>query len=563
VKQFISIVISLVLAGCASSIDSQRGDVAVRLIGFNDFHGALKTPNVGIVNGPAGSGQLVRAGGAAYLASAIKTIRGDHANVRVVGAGDLINASPLISSLFLDEPAIEVLSKLGLNYTSVGNHEFDRGYDELVRLQRGGCHTAKGCFTPQGFKGAGFKYLTANVRKADGASAFTPYVIDQFDGVPFAFVGAVLKATPTIVPKKAIEGLTFIDEADAANSYVPALKAAGVKTAALLIHEGGNTKGGFNDKSCPQFEGAILRVIERLDPMYRIIVSGHTHQAYICRVGQGQVERLVTSASSNGRLLTQIDFVLKRDGTVDQLNADNIIVSPERFAADREVETFVESFAARSGPLENRVVGRVAAEVVIPGNRAGESPMGNLIADAQLAASQVNGAQIAFTNTGGLRAPLISRRDDGGITFGEINSAQPFGNVVTTMTLTGAQIIELLEGQFPAVMRSDTDRVRILQVSSTLNYSYDLSRAAGQRVLRDTLKVSGEVLQPNKAYRVTTSDFLYNGGDGITLFKQGTDAVGGPLDVEALESFLAKNSPYSPPKPGRITRLDNLSTTLR
>jgi 5'-nucleotidase len=554
---------ALALTACTSTAPTTEApanqNINLRLLAFNDFHGALKTPNVGIVNGDAGFGKLIRAGGIAHLATAIKTQSAGQAHVRVVAGGDLINASPMISSLFLDEPSITALSMAGLNYSAVGNHEFDRGFDELMRLQNGGCSAAKGCFTPEGFTGAKYKCLAANVFKADGAHAFTPYVIDKFNGVPIAFVGAVLKGTPAIVPKKAIEGLRFAEEAQSANALVPQLKQAGVQTAVLLIHEGGNTKGGFNDKSCPQFEGAILRVIDQLDAMFKVIVSAHTHQAYNCRVG----DRLVTSASSNGRLLTTIDLQLSPQGQLLASNADNMIVSPNQFAADPTLQTLVDGFAKRSEPLENRVVGRVIGDVTVPGNRAGESPMGSLIADGYLFATRMNGAEVAFTNTGGLRAPLISRREDNGITFGEIYSAQPFANTLMTFTLTGKQMKDMLEAQFPRTLRSDADRVRVMQISSTLTYSYDLSKPYGERVMPDSVKINGTVVQADQKVRVTSSDFLFNGGEGNSVFRTGTDVVGGPLDVEALEAFLAANSPYKPATPGRIKRLDSLGTTLQ
>ncbi len=533
-------------AGACALAPPPAATVAVRLVALNDFHGHLEPPPFGwIVPDAASPGGQARigAGGAAHLATAIRELRSVAPHSTVVGAGDLVGASPLISALFMDEPTIAALDEAGLEISALGNHEFDRGREELERLAKGGCHPRKGC-TAGPYAGARFRYLAANVvDAATGKPVFAPYEIRRYDGVPVAFVGAVLKSTPNVVDRRGIRGLEFRDEADALNALVPELRRQGVEAIVLLVHEGGISRGGFDDPACPGFEGAIVDIVKRLDRAVDVVVSGHTHQAYRCHVDG----RLVTSAGSYGRILTAIDLEIDRASRdVIRAQARNVIVETSRFAADPAVAAHVARFAKLAAGHAGRLVGTVRGEFTPLANAAGESNLGALIAQAQLAAMrEAAGAQVAFMNPGGIRAPLASRRPDGGVTYGDLFSVQPFGNTLVAVTLTGEQLLRLLEQQF----RAPPERTRILQAAG-IDYAWDGSRPLGQRVVPGSVKVAGRALDPGADYRVAVNSFLHGGGDGFTVFAQGRDAAGGPTDLDALEAWISA-SPRIASAPGR------------
>jgi 5'-nucleotidase len=543
----------LALTGCATP--GCAPTVAVRLLAFNDFHGHLETPAWGFpVPDPAAPGPpaLVRSGGAAHLATALAELRKGHADTVTVAAGDLVGASPLASALFFDEPTVAALGEMGLAYSAVGNHEFDRGRAELLRLAKGGCHPREGCFGDAPWPGARFTWLAANViDTATGASFLPGHAVREIQGIPVGFIGAVLRGTPGIVLKSGIAGLSFLDEADAINAEVRLLQARGVEAIVVLIHEGGQAKGAFDDPQCPGFDGPIISIVRRLDPAVDVVVSGHTHQAYLCRVDG----RLVTSAGAYGRVVTAIDLTLDRaTRDVREARAGNFIVATGTYAADPAMARFVAATVARAEVQSGRVVGTLAGEVSPLADRAGESALGRLVADAQLAATrEANGAVVAFTNPGGLRAPLTSRRADHALTRGDTYAVQPFGNNLVTLTLTGAQLLQALEEQWPAEAGA---RARILAVSAGFSYAWEASRPPGGRIVPGSVSLDGRALDPLARYRVTVNTYLAAGGDGFTVFTLGTQASGGPLDLDALEDWLRQGPPGAGLAARRIRRLD-------
>lgn len=540
------------LPACATA-PASPATFSLRLIAFNDFHGHLEPPAAGLVvpdpTSPGGR-KRIRAGGIAHMATAIAEMKAGREHAIVVAAGDLVSASPLASSLFLDEPAVKALGEAGLELSSVGNHEFDRGRDELKRLQDGGCHPKEGCIDGP-WPGARFRWLAANViDTATGRPFLPPYAIREFGGVPVAFVGLVLRGTPFIVQKSGIAGLEFRDEVETVKALVPELRAKGVEAVVVLLHEGGTTKGAPFDPACPGFEGPIVDIVRRLDPAVDVVVSGHTHQAYLCRVDG----RLVTQSGQYGQGLVAIDLVIdraSRDVVRSEATAHPVdsTVTPARADLASHVAKFVAMAEVRAG----RVVGRVRGEFSALANAAGETNLGNLVADAQLAATRDAGAQVAFMNPGGLRAPLASRRADGDVTFGDIYLVQPFGNTLVTMTLTGGQVLRLLEG---SLRGKPAERPRLLQVSSTLRYEWDGARPPGSRVVPGSVMIEGKPLDPKVAYRVTVNSFMADGGDGHSLLARGTDRTGGPLDVDALAAYLGDRPLVAGPPEGRITRRD-------
>lgn len=553
--------LALLLAACAAAptppsaaAPPTRGALHLRLIAINDLHGNLEPPAPITVRDAQGASQprLVAAGGIARLATAIAAEREGARHSIVVAAGDLVSASPLVSSLFYDEPTIEALNALGLDVTSVGNHEFDRGRTELRRLIDGGCRPG-GCVGEPKYGGAHFAYLAANVRDEATGKPFLPaYAIREFEGLPVAFIGLVLTQTPAMVSRSGIAGLRFEDEADAVNALVPELRARGVESIVVLIHQGATTSGSYNDPGCPEMAGDIVAIVKRFDRAVDAVVSAHTHQAYLCHVDG----RLVTSAGSYGRFLTRIDLTIDRTTRdVTAATADNVLIDPARYAPEPKVAALVARYAALAAPRSGRVVGYVAAPVSQTALPSGESALGNLIADAQLEASRGAGAQIAFMNPGGVRAPLLSQRADRGVTFGDIYSIQPFGNNLVTVTLTGAEIRRVLEQQFRKDAAGD-QRNRVMFVSHGFTYQWDAAAPPGRRIVEGSVRLDGFPLDAARDYRVAMNGFLADGGDGYSAFRSGRDRQGGMLDIEALEAYLGAHSPVEAVDIGRITRLN-------
>src|SRR5438552_277030 len=546
------ILAGLTLALAATPCCAQTAaTVDARILAINDFHGNLRPPPGGIrIADPADKTKTVAvpAGGAEHMATVVKQLREGHKNTIFVAAGDLIGASPLLSAMFHDEPTIESLSMMGLDVASVGNHEFDEGKDELLRMQNGGCHPKDGCQGPHPFTGAKFRYLAAStIEKGTGKSLFPAYEIREFDGIPVAFIGLTLKGTPLIVAPDGVASLEFRDEAETVNALIPELKARGVEAIVVLIHEGGLPTGDYNE--CPDISGPIVEIVKKFDKAVDVVVSGHTHRAYVCEIDG----RLVTSADEYGTLVTAIDLKLDpatRD--VVSAKADNTIVRIAQYPKDAQQTALLEAFDKFAAPIAGRPAGAVTETLSRVPNPAGESALGDIVADAQLAAtaSEKNGgAVIAFTNPGGVRSD-ITRRDDGAVSYGDVFAAQPFRNQLVTMTLTGQQIKQALEQQW-----TDPKRPRILQVSRGFGYSWDNSRPDGERILADTMSLNGRPFDPAANYRVTVNNYLAVGGDGFTALK-GIDQLTGIYDVDALYAYFQAYSPISPGQPGRVVRIN-------
>ena len=560
----------LALGGCATTAPQSAAPVEVKVIAFNDFHGNLEPPKQA-VEAPRREEGSVRlpAGGAAYLASAIGQLRAANPNNVTVSAGDMIGASPLVSAVFLDEPTIHAMNLIEVDYNAVGNHEFDKGREELLRMQKGGCakHTAREPCAVEPFPGARFNFLAANVRTEAGTTLFPASAIRSFGSgrgrVRVGFIGLTLRETPTLVTPAGVAGLTFADEADTINALVPKLRAEGADAIVVLIHQGLSTKVGYNDKGCEGVDGDLLPILARLDPAVDLVVSGHTHNAYICDYGRIDPTRpiLVTSAGRYGTIVTDIGLTVDpAAGRVTAKRADNLIVQSEaygnvavsdrfpRYTPDPAVAALVRRYADRAGPVANRVVGRVTGPALRALSPDREMVLGDLIADAHLAATRPSGAQLAFTNGFGVRADLQPAAD-GSVTFGQLFAIQPFGNTLTVKTLTGRQIRALLEQQFDSGSNSVTSPNMLLP-SANVRYAYDLSRPAGQRIL--DLRIDGVPVDDGATYRVAMNSFLATGGDNFTLFKEGRDPAGGPLDLDALEAYIAASSPLTPPATERI-----------
>jgi 5'-nucleotidase len=565
---------------------TKDNDTRVQLLAINDFHGHVEPNTPGTIQiGQTRSGstivnQTVPAGGAEYLATHVKALRTANTNTITVGSGDLIGASPLMSGLFHDEPAIEALNEIGLDVSGVGNHEFDEGLGEIYRMMNGGCHPVDGCQDGTPFLGSVFGYLAANVFFAGtDDTVLPPYEVRKVGNAKIAFIGMTLEGTPLIVTPAAIQGLEFRDEVETVNNLIAKLKRNDIRTFVVLLHEGGfqnapfsnadpaqNLPGWAGIDNCDNLGGAIVDIAKNISDEVDVIVSGHTHAQYICR-GANEIDgKLVTSAASFGRLVTDIDLVIDHESKqVKSKTARNVIVT-QTVTPDPAVTSILNHYRAIANPIANRVVGSVTETLLSTRDAGGdpdgdgEAPLGNVIADAQLEATtptDFGGAVIAFMNPGGIRGPIRHEQISGGelpgqVTYGELFTVQPFSNTLTVKTCTGANIQALLEQQFdnPAA-----GQVRILTVSRGFNYSYDRTRPAGDRVLNETVKLNGSPIVDTQSYRVEMNSFLASGGDGFSVFNQCTNQLGGEIDLDALVRYFMNHSPISPPAEDRIKRL--------
>ncbi|MBI2799213.1 MAG: bifunctional metallophosphatase/5'-nucleotidase [Gammaproteobacteria bacterium] len=561
----------------------------IKIIGFNDFHGTLLSPgNFPVQPGGSGTATISKpAGGVDFMAGWVNKLKSQNPNHVVVSAGDLIGASPLISAFFHDEGTIETMNRLGLEFNAVGNHEFDEGKAELMRMQNGGCHSTdvnscKGLAvgTPVPFEGAKFKFLSANVvDTASGRTLFPSYAIKRFNGKRVAFIGMTLKDTPSIVTPAGVAGLTFNDEAGAVNALIPQLKKRGVKAIVVLIHQ-----GGFQGSAQPNFindcsaalqdptTSPIKGIVSRLDDAVDLVISGHTHTGFICHL-PNKADRVipVTQASAFGRVLTDIDMTLdNRTGDVTGIVANNVTVdrTDPAVTADASIASIVAGYNTLVSPLANQIIGTIIAALPNTANAAGEMEAGDLIADAQLAATQpaqFGAAEIALMNAGGVRNPGFNTANatyPHAVTYQEAFTVQPFGNSLVTMTLTAQQLKEVLEQQFPGsncVLPSGAINVqtvqRVMQPSSGLNYAWSTTGSPCAKVVNVTVNgtpivSNGTVLNPTATFRVTVNNFMATGGDNFTVLTQGLNRLGGAQDIDALLAYMANfkapNAPYDP-----------------
>ncbi len=542
----------LALGACATAgVTHAPGaaPVEVHLLAINDFHGNLEPPSGGarLFNyaDPARP-TYVPAGGSPRLASAIGQLS-RQPNAIMVAAGDIIGASPLLSSLFHDEPTIEAMSKMGLAITTVGNHEFDEGWKELRRMQDGGCHPLDGCQGPAPFRGAQFEYLAASTWLDTGERLFPPYAIRSFEGVKVGFIGLTLEGTPDVITPAARAGLTFRDEAETVNALVPELQAQGVQSIVVLIHEGGYGGRGLDD--CHGLTGTITDIVPKFDKAVDVVVTGHTNGIYICTVDG----RLVTGAGAYGTRVTDIKMIIDpKSGDVIGKSARDIPIALDAFPEDRTQLDLIAAYKVKAEPLMNRPVGRITATITRAGGATGESALGDVIADSMLDVAREQDArvEIAFMNPGGIRSDLPFR-NGGEATYGDIFTVQPFGNELIALTLTGAQIQALLIQQYQPGGGNN-----ILQVSDGFTFSWRQAQGQPIEVIPGSVKLHGTPIAPAQTYRVVTNAFLVGGGDNFVAFIEGVDRVTVGNDVQALEAYMKKHSPLTGSVKGRITRVD-------
>jgi 5'-nucleotidase len=551
----------------------------IQLLSINDFHGNLEPPtgSSGVVTrlNTDGTTTAVPAGGAEYLSTALQMAREGHPNSITVSAGDNIGASPLLSAAFHDEPTILAMNEMGVQVASVGNHEFDEGSAELLRMQNGGCRTDDGCYDPANpFPGASFQYLSANVIKdSTGQPLLPPVWVKDVGGVKVGFIGMTLHDTPSIVTASGVAGLTFKDEVQTGNQYAQMLQKAGVRAIVAVVHQGGFPASPAYNYDCNAngpgsgLTGDIVPIAQQLSPLVDVVITGHTHTAYACDIPDpaGQ-PRLVTSASSFGRLYTDIEGQLStasQDFVRSTMTATNRVASRD-LPKDPAITALIDQYKTLLGPIANRPVGYISADILGRGATTQEEPLGDVIADSQLAATSsatTGNAVVAFMNPGGIRGDLVYAQSgtegNGVVTYSEAFTVQPFTNLVETISLTGAQIVTMLQQQFTG---PNATAPKVLQVSNGFTYTLDNTKTGADKIVTDSIMLNGSPLDPTATYRVTVNNFLAGGGDNFTVLRDGTDPFVGAIDLDAFTAYLTANSspttPLAPPPAHRITILN-------
>ena len=539
--------------------------IELQILGINDYHGHLEAATPGTIDG-------LPAGGSEYLSAKLNELRQGKKFSLTVAAGDLIGGSPAFSGLFHDEPSVESLNAMQLDISSVGNHEFDEGVDELLRMQYGGCHPVDGCYFPDlPYAGADFQWLAANVvDEISGATPLPPYWIERYNNVKVGFIGMTLEATDTLVAAAGIRGWEFLDEAETANALVPILQAQGVEAIVVLLHEGGSqTPPPGAVDACVGISGPIVAINDALDPAIDVMITGHTHLPYNCLLSDAAGNpRIVTSAYSYGRVVTEVNLVLDKrthDVRRDLSTATNHVVDQASLIPDPALTAIIAKWQPLYDAAGHTPVGTITADInrggTPPGSDRGvESAAGNLVADAQAWATSANGAQIAFMNPGGVRSDLkyaqSAGEGDGVVTFGEAFTFQPFGNTLKTFPMTGAEIVSVLEDQCQPAGSSRP----FLHLGVSEGFTYDLAKTivAGQctSVTISNVKLNGVTLDPVASYTVTVNNFLADGGDNFGTFATITaPKLDGGNDLLALINYLGAFSPVAPPPTDRVNEV--------
>ncbi|MEZ0446600.1 bifunctional metallophosphatase/5'-nucleotidase [Cellulomonas sp. ICMP 17802] len=558
----------------------------IQLLAINDFHGNLQPPagSSGTVTRlqPDGTTVAQTVGGVEYLATHLAQARQGHDRSLTIAAGDLIGASPLLSGAFHDEPTIEAMNALDLAVTSVGNHEFDEGSTELKRMQNGGCRTnpdgtpaADSCpGGPGSFTGADFPFLSANVvSTATGKTLFKPYVVKKLNGVKVGFIGMTLKGTPDIVTAAGVQGLTFLDEVTTANTYAKQLQRQGVQSIVVLLHQGGTPASGAYNYDCNAggalgLTGAIVPIAQQISPAVDLIVTGHTHTAYTCNIPDPKGQpRMVTSGSSFGRLFTDIE--LKYDPRTNDIVRSSVVatntpVTRDVAAAPAETE-IISRYTGFLGPIASQVVGYIGGTIQGRGctptvcAASGETPAGDLIADAQLEGMNVDplnpaGADFAIMNPGGIRGDFncVPATSPCAQTYEQAFTVQPFTNIMNVVQMSGADVLTMFGQQWTTQNGSN----KILQVSANVSEVIRATGATNENRLV-SVSVDGVPVDPAATYRVAMNEFLGGGGDNFVAIRNGTKVFVGKSDLDVLIAYLGAHSsqaaPYPVPAGGRIT----------
>lgn len=516
--------------------------VEIQILGTNDFHGRLQnnTSNT--------------EAGAAVLAGAVKQLRGQNPNTVFTAAGDLIGASTFESFILKDKPTIDSLNEAGLEVSAAGNHEFDRGYDDLLKRVMAPYDAQD---NPYG--GAEWEYIAANVEKpgAPADEQLAKSWTKEMDGVKVGFVGAVTEHLPELVAPGGMEGVETTDIVEAVNDEADALKADGADLVIMLVHEGApSTKCAAMDDDPSSDFGSIVTGV---NPNVDAIVSGHTHLAYNCSFpvdewGDREVQqRPVVSAGQYGMALNQLTFSVDPDtGKVTDLSQRLLRLKSDattfNYPADPDTAAIVAQAVSDAEAPGSEVLGKIDSGLYraklannSTENRGGESTLGNMVAEAQRWQTD---ADIAFMNPGGLRADMTGNAGDfpRDLTYKQAAGVQPFANTLTTMTLTGAEIETALEEQWQAAGASRP--FLRLGASAGFTYTYEPvpdGAPAGTKGEITGMWLNGEPIADADTFKVSVNSFLSTGGDGFATFAGGTNrADSGKTDLEGMVDYMAQ-----------------------
>ncbi|MGG3466072.1 bifunctional metallophosphatase/5'-nucleotidase [Neobacillus pocheonensis] len=507
--------------GLKNTENDKNRFIQVQLLGINDLHGQLDITR-------KFNGRYI--GRVEYLAAYLKQRKAENKNTLLVHAGDMVGGSAPVSSLLEEEPTIEVLNKIGFNLGTLGNHEFDRGVKEMMRLIHGGNNPKTGTF-----EGAQFPYVCANViDEKTGKLILPPYEIKKFHGIPIGFIGVVLSDTPKIETASVLAGVKFTDEVKAINKAVANLKKQGVKAIVVLAHNGGSQSaltGAAN--------GEIIDIAKKIDDEVDVLFGGHTHTYLNTEVDR----KLIVEAYSYGTAFSDVHLELD-PATKDIVakKAEIVNVYQDAIKPDPEIKELMKKYEAKVAPIVNKLVGKAVNDITSTKNKDGESAIGNLIADSERIAMN---SDLAFMNPGGIRGDILA----GEVTWGELFTIQPFKENLIKLNLTGDQIRRLLNQQW-----QPQGTVRMLQISG-LKYTWDGTKGVGSKVI-DIYRADGTPIDPKAKYTVTVPEYLANGGDDFSVFREGTDKVVGPVDIDVFENFVKQlKQPISYSIQGRVKKI--------
>lgn len=489
----LALIALLFFCGCAASPRAPLRQLCI--LHTNDVHGHIAEERV--------EGWRKPSGGAAVLAGCVRKIRDENRAAGIptllLDAGDIFLGTPE-GNVSKGIAVVETMNAAGYDAMAIGNHEFDFGVGVVEALAAA----------------ARFPILGANVRVSSGGPPppfLRPAVVKDADGLKVGIIGVITESTPEIVMPGRTEKIVFEKPQEVIRAQIADLKAQGVDFIVLLSH-----CGSWQDKE-------IAAEVKGIG----VIVGGHGHELLRKPLRVRRTGTLVVQAGGTGQYLGRLDCRVDPErGRVVDHRYETIPLEKGRCAPDPEVQAIVDRWAAVVGEKFDETVAESLHDLA--GNDTAEAPLGNLIADSMRAAT---GAQIAFHNNFGIRNPLLA----GPVTYRDIYKILPFDNTLYTMTLTGAQLLKILE-------QSLALKYGILQLSG-LTVEYDPKAPAGSRVI--SASCGGDPLDAAARYTVTTNSFLSQGGDSYATFLEGRDVVNsGILDRDALADYLRAHSPISP-----------------
>jgi 2',3'-cyclic-nucleotide 2'-phosphodiesterase (5'-nucleotidase family) len=522
-------------------VDGGKRYTPVSIVGLNDFHGQLDpTTRAYDFNINA------RVGGASFLATMFdEDLDALPGQGLILAGGDNVGASPPNSALLEDMPAIDVENAWGLDATSYGNHEFDYGVERLLKHQ----------------ERADFPFLATNIVDEDTGKAppwVTPSKVFRVNGVKVGVIGAELAETPELVSAGATEGLEFLPEGPRIKAESERLRRQGVKVQVVVIHQG--TALGANPVGTTPgaaWEGPILDIADQLqDTTVDAMVVGHTHR--VSNLMHGDI--LIVEGVNAGASYSVLQLMV-HGGDVAWAGGATRVAKQLGVAARPDVQAIVDQANAETAVLRNQVIGTQANDILRAPTRLLESEMGNMVADAMRL--KYPGVDAAYTNSGGLRQDLVCSPPSAGeaaceITWGEMFAVLPFGNRTTLLTLTGAQLREAFLNGFSPVCNPAIATGRFPQVSglrATFHCNGTTPVVDGMWKTPDGIGGVQTPIGDADTVRIVTNDFMYTGGDGYTVFAQGTD-VQQPGDdlMQVATDYVTANSPVDPQVEGRLTQ---------